>query len=162
MANIKSQIKRNRQNEKRRVRNRVFRGEARTAVKDARHSIEAGDVKESRAAVLRAISALDTAVQRGVIHRNNAARRKSRLMKYLAGIKPQEGKAKVEPKEEAEAVAEPAPKKAGARKAAKLAARSEKKAAAKAEKKPAAKAGKKPVEKAAKKKTAAKKPASKK
>ena len=83
MANIKSQIKRNRQNEKRRVRNRNFRGYARTAVNQARtaFSENAPDTKE---AVLKAISALDQAAERGVIHKNNAARRKGRLMKKLA------------------------------------------------------------------------------
>ena len=83
MANIKSQIKRNRQNEKRRVRNRNFRGYARTAVNQAStaFSENAPDTKE---AVLKAISALDQAAERGVIHKNNAARRKGRLMKKLA------------------------------------------------------------------------------
>lgn len=85
MANIKSQIKRNRQNEKRRIRNRNFRGYARTAVNQARaaFSENASDTKES---VLKAISALDQAAERGVIHRNNAARRKGRLMKKLASF----------------------------------------------------------------------------
>jgi len=85
LANIKSQIKRNRQNEKRRVRNRNFRGYARTAVNQARtaFSESAPDTKE---AVLKAISALDQAAERGVIHKNNAARRKGRLMKKLASF----------------------------------------------------------------------------
>jgi small subunit ribosomal protein S20 len=80
LANIKSQIKRNRQNEKRRIRNRNFRGFARTAVNQARaaFSDNAPDTKE---AVLKAISALDQAAERGVIHKNNAARRKGRLTK---------------------------------------------------------------------------------
>ena len=84
MANIKSQIKRNRQNEKRRLRNRTFRGAARTAVRDARATIETG--KPDQAAVLEAISRLDKAAEKGVIHKNNAARRKSRLMKALAAV----------------------------------------------------------------------------
>lgn len=84
MANIKSQIKRNRQSEKRRTRNRVFRGKARTFVAKARTAIESGKTEESKEAVLQAISALDRAAQKGVIHKNNAARRKSRLMKALA------------------------------------------------------------------------------
>ncbi len=79
MANIKSQIKRNRQNDKKRLRNRVYRGEARIAVKNARTTIEEG-VPESKAALLEAISALDKAAEQGVIHKNNAARRKSRLV----------------------------------------------------------------------------------
>lgn len=82
MANIKSQIKRNRQNEKRRLRNRTFRGAARAAVRDARASIETG--KPDKATIVEAISRLDKAAEKGVIHKNNAARRKSRLMKALA------------------------------------------------------------------------------
>ena len=87
MANIKSQIKRNRQNEKRRQRNRVFRGAARTAVKQAQAAIVEGNTDSSKAAMIEAISALDKAVEKGVIHKNNAARRKSRLMKTLAAAK---------------------------------------------------------------------------
>ena len=85
MANIKSQIKRDRQNEKRRLRNRVVRGAARAALRDARSSIEEG--KGDEAAVIQAISMLDKAVSKGVLHKNNAARRKSRLMKALAAAK---------------------------------------------------------------------------
>jgi len=81
LANIKSQIKRNRQNEKRRLRNRNFRGAARTALKDARTSVSAGS--DSQVSVLAAISALDKAAQKGAIHARSAARRKSRLMKQL-------------------------------------------------------------------------------
>ncbi len=81
MANIQSQIKRNRQNEKRRLRNRNFRGAARTAIKDAHASLTEG--ADSKASVLAAISALDRAAQKGAIHRRNASRRKSRLMKQL-------------------------------------------------------------------------------
>ncbi len=86
MANIKSQIKRNRQNEKRRLRNRVFRGRARTYVKDARLSIEEGDLEQARKTTLEAISALDKAAEKGVLHKNNASRRKGRLMKRLAAL----------------------------------------------------------------------------
>ncbi len=86
MANIKSQIKRNKQNEKRRIRNRVFVGRARTYVKKARLAIEAGGQEEAAAATLQAISALDKAAEKGVIHKNNAARRKSRLMKHLNAL----------------------------------------------------------------------------
>jgi small subunit ribosomal protein S20 len=87
VANIKSQIKRNRQNDKRRLRNRVYRGTARIAVRSARTAIDAG-VPESKAALLGAISALDKAAEQGVIHRNNAARRKSRLMKAFGKMEP--------------------------------------------------------------------------
>jgi len=84
LANIKSQIKRNKQNEKRRLRNRVYRGSARIAVREARAALESGE--ETREAVLQAVSALDKAAEKGVIHKNNAARRKGRLMKKLAAL----------------------------------------------------------------------------
>ncbi|HSM71926.1 MAG TPA: 30S ribosomal protein S20 [Anaerolineales bacterium] len=86
MANIKSQIKRNRQNEKRRLRNRTARGGARAAVNLARTAFETNSPEEAKEAVLKAISALDKAAQKGVIHKNNAARRKGRLMKKLASL----------------------------------------------------------------------------
>jgi small subunit ribosomal protein S20 len=86
LANIKSQIKRNRQNEKRRVQNRVYRGTARTFVQKARLEIQGGS-ETAAEAVLKAISVLDKAAQKGVLHKNNAARRKSRLMKRLAAAK---------------------------------------------------------------------------
>ena len=86
MANIKSQIKRNRQNEKRRMRNRVFRGQARTAVKRVRAALAGSDPQAAQAALIQAVRALDKAAEKGVIHKNNAARRKSRLMKRLAAL----------------------------------------------------------------------------
>jgi len=86
LANIKSQIKRNRQNEKRRLRNRVYKGRARTSIKKARLSIEDGSLEEARKVTLEAVSALDKAAQKGVLHKNNASRRKSRLMKHLAAL----------------------------------------------------------------------------
>ncbi|MDD5370179.1 MAG: 30S ribosomal protein S20 [Anaerolineaceae bacterium] len=86
MANIKSQIKRNRQNQKLRIHNRVFRGKARTFVAGARAALDTGNVDEARKATIQAISALDKAAEKGVIHKNNAARRKSRLMKRLATL----------------------------------------------------------------------------
>jgi len=86
LANIKSQIKRNRQNLKQRARNRVVRGSTRTMVSKARVAMATGSVDEARAATLEAISALDKAAGKGVIHPNNAARRKSRLMKHLASL----------------------------------------------------------------------------
>jgi small subunit ribosomal protein S20 len=85
LANIKSQIKRNRQNESRRLRNRNIRGAARTAVNQARTAFEANE-PETKAAILKAISVLDKAAEKGVIHKNNAARRKGRLMKKLASF----------------------------------------------------------------------------
>ncbi len=86
MANIKSQIKRNKQNEKKRVRNRVYRGTARTFVQKARASIDSGDKIAALDATNEAIKKLDKTAQKGVIHKNNAARRKSRLMKHLAAL----------------------------------------------------------------------------
>ncbi|MDD2921447.1 MAG: 30S ribosomal protein S20 [Anaerolineales bacterium] len=85
MANIKSQIKRNRQSEKRRVRNRTFRGGARTAINAARASFAESAV-DTKEAVMNAVSALDKAAEQGVIHPNNASRRKGRLMKRLAAF----------------------------------------------------------------------------
>lgn len=89
MANIKSQIKRNKQNEKRRIKNRNARGSARTAVNQARAAFES-NAPETKESVLKAISTLDRAAEKGVIHKNNAARRKGRLMKKLASFKPEE------------------------------------------------------------------------
>ena len=86
MANIKSQIKRNRQNEKRRAHNRIYRGAARTFVRKAKQAIEAQDLETAREATLAAVSALDKAAEKGILHKNNASRRKSRLMKSLAEL----------------------------------------------------------------------------
>lgn len=84
MANIKSQIKRNRQNEKRRLRNRMIRGQARAALKRALQAIESGQASSPTDEVIRqAVKALDKAAEKGVLHKNNVARRKSRLMKRL-------------------------------------------------------------------------------
>jgi small subunit ribosomal protein S20 len=135
VANIKSQIKRNRQNDKRRLRNRVYRGTARIAVKNARSAFDSG-LPESKAALATAISALDKAAEQGVIHRNNAARRKSRLVKAFAKMEPVEVVA--EPAM-VEAAAEPEVKKAAPRRrAAKPEAKSEANAEPKAAPKKAA------------------------
>ena len=82
MANTKSALKRMRQAEKRHQRNQAVKTATRTYVKKARIAI-AQDPAEARDEVIAAISALDRAAKKGVIHRNNAARRKSRLMKRL-------------------------------------------------------------------------------
>ena len=84
LANKKSAIKRNRQNEKRRQHNRVFRGQARTYIYKARLAMEAGNMEEARGATQSAISALDKAAEKNILHKNNASRRKSRLMKQFA------------------------------------------------------------------------------
>ena len=86
MANIRSAIKRNRQNKKRREHNRVFRGSARTQVRKARNAIVAGEKKLAVEEVNQAIVKLDRVAAKGIIHKNNAARRKSRLMKQLASL----------------------------------------------------------------------------
>jgi small subunit ribosomal protein S20 len=89
LANLKSAIKRNRQNKKRRLRNRVYRGEARTFIRDARASMLEENLEEARVSTLKAVKALDKAAEKGVIHKNNAARRKSRLVKQLAALEKQ-------------------------------------------------------------------------
>jgi small subunit ribosomal protein S20 len=83
MANTKSARKRMVQNEKRRLRNRRYLSGSRTAVKKARTVIASGDVAAAEDAVRSACATLDRAASKGVIHRNNAARRKSRLMAKL-------------------------------------------------------------------------------
>lgn len=90
MANKKSALKRMRQNEKQRLHNRLFRGRARTEVKKARLAIESGELEEAREATQTAVKALDKAASKGVIHQNNAARRKSRLMKRFAELEKSE------------------------------------------------------------------------
>ncbi len=86
MANTKSAIKRIKQNHKRRLRNRLFTVRARTFVKQARATLESGSPEEARTATLAAISALDKAAEKGILHKNNAARRKGRLMHRLAQL----------------------------------------------------------------------------
>ncbi|MCD9622681.1 30S ribosomal protein S20 [Rhabdothermincola salaria] len=83
MANIKSQIKRNRQNEKRRLRNKAVRSELKTRTKRAEVTAAEGG-EEATAALNEAIKRIDKAASKGVIHKNQAARRKSRLMKRAA------------------------------------------------------------------------------
>ena len=80
MANSKSARKRIRVSEQKRLRNRPYRTAARTFVKKAELAIRAGDQDAASTAVGDAISMLDRVASKGVIHRNNAARRMSRLM----------------------------------------------------------------------------------
>jgi small subunit ribosomal protein S20 len=85
VANIKSQIKRNRQNEVRRVRNKAVRSEMRTRVKTAVTAAETA--REDAPDLLRAaVKRIDKAAAKGVIHKNAAARRKSRLMARINKI----------------------------------------------------------------------------
>jgi len=86
LANIKSAIKRNRQNKKRRLHNRVYRGAARTQVRKARAALEEGNQELAAQEIKEAVKKLDRAAAKGIIHKNNAARRKSRLMKQLAAL----------------------------------------------------------------------------
>lgn len=83
MANTKSAIKRMRQNERRRLRNRALRSQLRSAVKAAR-TASASPSPDAPAMIGEAIRALDRAVTRGVVHRNTAARKKSALARRLA------------------------------------------------------------------------------
>ena len=83
MANIRSQIKRNRQNEKRRLRNKGVRSEMRTRTKHAAAAAESG-ADDAAEQLRQAIQSIDKAAKKGVIHKNQAARRKSRLVKAAA------------------------------------------------------------------------------
>jgi small subunit ribosomal protein S20 len=80
VANIRSQIKRNRQNERRRLRNKSVRSEMRTRSKRAVGALEVGD-EQSAELVAAAIRRIDKAAAQGVIHKNQAANRKSKLMR---------------------------------------------------------------------------------
>ncbi len=84
MANHRSSLKRMRSSEKRRVRNRIVRGRARTAVKKTRITVAEKNWEDADVALQAAIRALDSAAQKGVIHKNNAARRKSRLVQHYS------------------------------------------------------------------------------
>ncbi len=84
MANIASAKKRIRSSARRRERNRVYRSAARTYIKNTRQLIESGDVEGAEEMSRLAISTLDKAARKGVVHPRNAARRKSRLMKALS------------------------------------------------------------------------------
>ncbi len=86
MANTRSALKRVRQSEKHRVRNAAVRSSVRTAVKNTRAALTAGSVEEARADLARAIRLLDKAVTKGVLHKNAAARRKSRLTRQLNAL----------------------------------------------------------------------------
>ena len=83
MANTKSALKMIRVAERRRARNAPVRSRVKTFIKKARLDIDSGQIEQAQEDVRKAVSALDKAAQKGVIHKNNAARRKSRLMKKL-------------------------------------------------------------------------------
>lgn len=86
MANHKSAIKRIRSNERKRIRNRVYTSRTRTQVKTARLAINSDDKEKAIAETREAIRLLDKSADKGIIHANNAARRKSRLMKQLNAL----------------------------------------------------------------------------
>ena len=85
VANIKSQIKRNRQNERRRLRNKAVRSEVKTRVKTAVTAAESG-AETTPEALRMAVKRLDMAAAKGVIHKNQASNRKSRLMRRIAKL----------------------------------------------------------------------------
>jgi small subunit ribosomal protein S20 len=86
VANIKSQIKRNKTNEKAQERNRAVKSEVRTAVRSAREAISSGDKAKAQEAAKVASRKLDKAAGKGVIHKNQAANRKSALAKQAASL----------------------------------------------------------------------------
>ncbi len=86
MANIKSQIKRNKQNEKRRMRNKAVKSSLKTAVRKFNETVATGD-NDAAVAELRAASRkLDQAASKGVIHKNQAANRKSAIARRIASL----------------------------------------------------------------------------
>ncbi len=86
MANIKSQIKRNRQNEAARERNKSVRSALKTAVRRFHEAVEAGDVEKAKALASEVGKKLDKAASKGVIHANQAANRKSAVAKKAAKL----------------------------------------------------------------------------
>jgi small subunit ribosomal protein S20 len=86
VANIKSQIKRIRTNEKARLRNKAVKSELKTHVRRVREAVASGDKDAATAALISASTKLDKAVSKGVIHSNQAANRKSALAKAVNGL----------------------------------------------------------------------------
>jgi small subunit ribosomal protein S20 len=86
VANIKSQIKRNRQNEKARMRNKSVKSALKTAVRKYHAAVVAGDSEQAEVLVRQATRALDVAASKGVIHKNQAANRKSALASNFASL----------------------------------------------------------------------------
>ena len=86
MANIKSQIKRNGTNKKAQERNKAVKSEAKTAVRATREAVVSGDKDKASASLLVATRKLDKAVSKGVIHKNQAANRKSAIAKQVAAL----------------------------------------------------------------------------
>ena len=86
MANIKSQIKRNKTNEKARLRNKAVKSELKTAIRRTREAVAAGDSAKADAAARAAAKKLDKAVSKGVIHKNQAANKKSAIAQSVAAL----------------------------------------------------------------------------
>ena len=86
MANIKSQIKRNRQNEKARLRNKSVKSSLKTVIRKLNEASEAGEVEKATALLRDAARQLDKAASKGVIHKNQAANRKSAITKRVASL----------------------------------------------------------------------------
>ena len=86
MANIKSQIKRNRQNEAARLRNKSVKSTLKTAVRRFHEAVEAGEAEKANETARKAGRLLDKAVSKGVIHKNQAANRKSAIARKLAAL----------------------------------------------------------------------------
>ncbi len=86
MANHKSALKRHRQSEKRRIRNTAVKSALKTSIKGVRSAIEKGDAKEAAVKLKTTGSELDRAVTKGVLHRNNASRKISRLATAVNSI----------------------------------------------------------------------------
>jgi len=86
VANIKSQIKRNKQNEKARLRNKAVKSSLKTAVRRFRETADEGDVAAATEAMHAACRQLDRAASKGVIHKNQAANRKSAIAKRAAEL----------------------------------------------------------------------------
>ncbi|MCZ7414177.1 MULTISPECIES: 30S ribosomal protein S20 [unclassified Streptomyces] len=86
MANIKSQIKRIKTNEKARQRNKAVKSELKTAVRRVREAVAAGEADKAAAAVAVAGRKLDKAVSKGVLHKNNAANKKSALAQQVSAL----------------------------------------------------------------------------
>jgi small subunit ribosomal protein S20 len=86
VANIKSQIKRNRTNEKARMRNKAVKSSLKTAIRKTREAVEAGDTAKATELMREASKKLDKAVSKGVIHKNAAANKKSALAHRVASL----------------------------------------------------------------------------
>ncbi|MDA8319662.1 MAG: 30S ribosomal protein S20 [Actinomycetota bacterium] len=86
MANIKSQIKRNKQNEKARQRNKAVKSSLKTAIRSFREAADAGDAEKASQALHTAYVKLDKAASKGIIHKNQAANRKSAIAKRAATL----------------------------------------------------------------------------